>query len=65
VDEVTRGWRNLQNEKPHNFYSSRNIIRIMKSLKLRWAGHVAHEGEEKLHTKFWLDRMKEGDYSED
>jgi hypothetical protein len=40
-DGVTRGSRKLQNEKLHNLYSWRNIIRIIKSRRMRWAGHVA------------------------
>jgi hypothetical protein len=36
----------LHSEKLHNFYSSPNIIRQIKSRTMRWAGHVAHKGEE-------------------
>jgi hypothetical protein len=40
-DEVTGGWRKLHNEELHNLYSSPSIIRIIKSRRIRWAGHVA------------------------
>jgi hypothetical protein len=40
-DEETGGWRKLHNEELHKFYSSPSIIRIFKSRKMRWAGHVA------------------------
>jgi hypothetical protein len=40
-DGVTGGWRKLHNEELHNFYSSPSIIRIIKSRRMRWAGHVA------------------------
>jgi hypothetical protein len=40
-DEVGGGWRKMQNEELHNLYSSPNIIRLIKSQKMRWAGHVA------------------------
>jgi hypothetical protein len=40
-DEVTRGWRKLHNEELHNFYSSPSIIRVIKSRRMRWAGHAA------------------------
>jgi hypothetical protein len=40
-DEVTEEWRKLHNEELRDLYSSPNIIRIMKSRKMRWAGHVA------------------------
>jgi hypothetical protein len=41
---VTENWRELHNEEIHNLYSSPNIIRIIKSRKMRWAGHVARMG---------------------
>jgi hypothetical protein len=40
-DEVTGGWRKLRNEELHNFYSSPSISRMIKSRRMRWAGHVA------------------------
>jgi hypothetical protein len=40
-DEVTGVWRKLHNEEFHNLYSSPNIIRTIKSGRMRWAGHVA------------------------
>jgi hypothetical protein len=44
-DEETRGWRKLHNEELHNLYSSPSMIRIIKSRRVRWAGHVARMGE--------------------
>jgi hypothetical protein len=44
-DEVTGEWRRLHNKELYALYSSPNIIRVMKSRSLRWAGHVAHMGE--------------------
>jgi hypothetical protein len=44
-DEVTGGWRKLHNEELHNLYSSPNIIRMIKSRRMRWAGHVARMRE--------------------
>jgi hypothetical protein len=44
-DGVTRGWRKLHKEWLHNLYSSPCIIRIIKSRRMRWAGHVARMGE--------------------
>ena len=40
-DEITGEWRKLQNTELHALYSSPNIIRSLKSRRLRWAGHVA------------------------
>jgi hypothetical protein len=39
-DEVTGGWRKMQKEGEHNFYSSQNIIRVMKSRNMRWMRHI-------------------------
>jgi hypothetical protein len=48
-DEVTRGWRELHNTELHNLYSSPSIIRIIKSWRMRWAGHVARMGEKDVY----------------
>jgi hypothetical protein len=48
-DGVIGGWRKLHNEELHNLYSSPNIIRMMKSRRMRWAGHVARI-EEKMNA---------------
>jgi hypothetical protein len=38
---MTEDWRKLHNEELHNLHSSPNIIRMIKSRRMRWAGHVA------------------------
>jgi hypothetical protein len=40
-DEVMGEWRKLHNKELHDLYSSPSIIRIIKSRRMRWAGHVA------------------------
>jgi hypothetical protein len=40
-DKVTRGWRKLHNEELRDLYSLPSIIRIIKSRRMRWAGHLA------------------------
>jgi hypothetical protein len=44
-DEVTGGWRKLNNKELRNLYSSSSIIRIIKSRRMRWARHVARMGK--------------------
>jgi hypothetical protein len=42
--EVDGSWRKLHNNEFHNLYSSPNIVRVIKTRRLRWAGHVARMG---------------------
>jgi hypothetical protein len=46
-DEVMGGWRKVPNKELHDLYYSSSIIRIMKSRRMRWAGHVARMGEKR------------------
>ena len=46
-DEVTREWRRLHNEELNDLYSSPSIVRVIKSRRMRWAGHVARVVEER------------------
>jgi hypothetical protein len=55
-DGVTGGWRKLQNEELHNLYSLPSIIRIIKSRRTRWAGHVARIGEKKKVYKLFVGK---------
>jgi hypothetical protein len=45
VFHFTGVWKKLYNEELHNFYSSPDIIRMIKSRRMRWAGHVARTGD--------------------
>ena len=46
-DEVTAEWRKLHNEELNDLYSLPNIVRVVKSRRMRWAGHVARIGEDR------------------
>jgi hypothetical protein len=51
-DEVTGEWRKLHNEELNDLYSLPNVVRVVKSRRMRWAGHVSRIGEER-----WVHRV--------
>jgi hypothetical protein len=57
-DEVTGEWRKLHNEELHNLYSFPDIVRPVKSRRMRWAGHVARMGEERKVYKVLVGKPK-------
>jgi len=46
-DEMTGEWRKLHNEELNDLYSLHNIVRVVKSRRMRWSGHVARMGEDR------------------
>jgi hypothetical protein len=58
-EEMEGGWRRLNNEELHNLYTSPIIIRVIKSRKLRWVGHVAHMEEDKCTQNFYQKTLRE------
>jgi hypothetical protein len=52
-DEVIGSLRKLHSEKLYNLYSSPSIVRMIKSRRMRWAGHVAGMGRIGMHIRFW------------
>jgi hypothetical protein len=52
-DEVTGECRKLNNEELHDLYCSPNIVRVIKSRRMRWAGHVVRMGGGEACTGFW------------
>jgi hypothetical protein len=65
--EEDGSWRKLHNYELHNLYSLPNIIRVIKSMRMRWAGHVARMGEGRGEecTGFWLGSPKVRGHWED
>jgi len=55
-DEVTGEWRRLHNEELNDLYSSPNIVRVIKSRRMRWARHVARMGEERGVYRFLVGK---------
>jgi hypothetical protein len=51
-DKITGEWRKLHNEDLNDLYSSTNIVRVIKSRKMRWAGPVARMGRAEVYTGF-------------
>ena len=62
-DEVIGEWRKLHNEELNDLYSSPNLVRVIKSSRMRWVGHVARMGETRgVYRVFWLGNLKERDH---
>jgi hypothetical protein len=53
---VAGEWRRLHNEELHNLYASPNIIRVIESRRVRWAGHVVRVGEMRNMHKIFVEK---------
>jgi hypothetical protein len=58
-DGVTGEWRKLHNEELNDLYCSPTIVRVIKSRRMRWAGHVALMGMGETCTGFWWGNLRE------
>jgi hypothetical protein len=56
--EEDESWRKLHNDELHSLYSLPNIVRVIKSRRMRWAGHVAHMEEGRGVYRFLVGRPK-------
>jgi hypothetical protein len=61
-DEVTGEWRKLHKEELRDLYSSPSIIRIIKSRRMKWAGHVARMGIRGMGIGYWWESQRERDH---
>jgi hypothetical protein len=59
--EVTKEWRKLHNEELNDLYWSLNV-RVIKSKRMRWVGHVARMGRGEAYTWYWWGNMRERDH---
>jgi hypothetical protein len=62
--EATGEWRRLHNEELNDLYSSPNIIRVIKSRRMRWAGNVERMEKREVPIGFWWGDLREGDHLE-
>jgi hypothetical protein len=60
-DEATGEWRRIHNEELNDLYSSPIIIRVIKSRRMRWAGHVARMETREVHRGLWWGDLREVD----
>jgi hypothetical protein len=60
-DEVAGRWRKLHNKELRDLYSSPNITKIIKSRRMRWAGHVAPMGKRQMRIGCWWESQRERD----
>ena len=58
-DEVTREWRKLHKEELNDLYSLPNIVQVVKSRRMRWAGHVARMGEDRVVHRVLVGKPEE------
>jgi hypothetical protein len=63
--EEDGSWTKLRNDELHSLYSSPNIVRVIESRRMRWAGHVAHMGRREMFTGFWWGGPRARDHWED
>jgi hypothetical protein len=61
-DEVTGEWRKLCNEELNDLYCSPKIVRVVKSIRMRWAGHVARIGRGEACTGIWWGNQRKRDH---
>jgi hypothetical protein len=59
---VTGEWRKLHNEELNDMYRSPTIVRVIKSRRIRWAGHVSRVSEGRVVYRIWWENLSERDH---
>jgi hypothetical protein len=62
MDEVTGEWKKLHNKEHHDLYFSPSIIKIIKSRRMRLAGHIARMGEKRNSYRLLVGNQRESDH---
>jgi hypothetical protein len=62
MDNVIGEWGNVPNEELNDLYFSPNIFLVIKSRRMRWAGHVARMGKRRGVNRFWCGYLREIDF---
>jgi hypothetical protein len=62
LDEVTRECRKLNNKEHNVLGSSPTVVRVIKSIRIKWARHVARMGRTEVYTGFWWGNLRERDH---
>jgi len=58
-DEVPREWRKLHDEELNDLYCSLKVVRVIKSRRMRWVGHVARMVIREAYSGFWWGNLME------
>jgi hypothetical protein len=64
-DEVKGEWKKINNVELNDLYFLPNIVRVIKSRRMKLAGHAARTGRGEVYTGFWLGNLRERDHLED
>jgi hypothetical protein len=61
-NELKREWRKLHNDELHNVYSSSSVMRMVKSRRMGWEGHIARKERKLVHVGYLWESQKGRDY---